>query len=131
MKAIHFHDASQPHSAPARIHVIDVIRAAAQLGGLTLAEITGQSRMQPVARWRQRAMFVARLHTDASYPRIAQFFCRDHTTVLFACRKLAAVCAFDFSERRVCDEIVAVAAGYAMRAAWRCAASTYQPEAQS
>lgn len=102
-----------------RIHVIDVIRAASALSREPVEQITGPSRCQPLARWRQRAMYVARSVTEASYPRIARAFGRDHTTVLFAFRKLAAVCASDDGELQACRQIASLAAQLAERATWR------------
>ncbi len=51
--------------------------------------MTGKSRLRPLARPRQVAMFLAR-ETGASFPVIARHFQRDHTTVLHACRVVPA-----------------------------------------
>jgi chromosomal replication initiator protein len=40
-------------------------------------------------------MFLARELTGQSLPRIGRHFCRDHTTVLYAARKIARLAAGD------------------------------------
>lgn len=107
-----------------RVHVMDVIRIAAERGGLTLDEITGPRRFQRFARWRQRAMYVARDLCGASYPKLAQRFNRDHTTALFAYRKLSAACAVDADERRLCADLAEAAIERAARQSWRTQAQT-------
>ena len=52
-------------------------------------------RRRAVARPRQIAMFLARETTGQSLPRIGRHFCRDHTTVLHAMRRIAAMLASD------------------------------------
>jgi len=59
---------------------------------LTPAEMTGPSRKQPLARYRQIAMYLCRENTDLSLPKIgASFGGRDHTTVIHAVDKVRAL----------------------------------------
>lgn len=52
-------------------------------------DLTGKRRLQPVARPRQLAMYLAKKLTSKSFPEIGRLFGgRDHTTVLYACRKV-------------------------------------------
>lgn len=67
----------------------DIIAATADASGLTSADLTGPSRKHYVAHWRQAAAYVARTSTERSYPFIARYFGgRDHTTILFAKRRV-------------------------------------------
>ena len=60
--------------------------------GIRTAEMTSARRSRDVARPRQIAMYLARQFTPQSLPQIgARFGNRDHTTVLHALRKIAAL----------------------------------------
>ena len=64
--------------------------------GVTLEELLSSSRAARVAWARQVAMYLARRHTDASLPAIgARFGGRNHTTVMYACRKAGEKLAAD------------------------------------
>ena len=54
---------------------------------ITLAEMKGTSRKRRFAEPRQLAMVEVRKQLKYSYPQIGRLFNKDHTTVLFACRK--------------------------------------------
>lgn len=66
--------------------------AVAEYGGITLEEMIVKKRgPQYIARLRQAAMFLTRELTDYSLPHIAREFKReDHTTVMFACKRVRA-----------------------------------------
>lgn len=73
----------------ARILVSDVITATAEVSGVAICDLVGPSHVHRFSQPRQLAMFVARELTDQSYPQIGRAFGgRDHTTVLFAYRKV-------------------------------------------
>ena len=55
---------------------------------LSVADLRGPRRTAKIVYPRQVAMHLARELTDASLPRIGRHFGRDHTTVLYADRKL-------------------------------------------
>ena len=60
-----------------------ILSATAAAFDVTIAELEGPSRRQPLARARQVAMYLCRQLTDLSLPRIGTLFGgRDHTTVL-------------------------------------------------
>ena len=63
--------------SPARI-----LAATASSFGVTVADLEGPSRRQPLARARQVAMYLCRELTDLSLPKIGDHLGRDHTTVL-------------------------------------------------
>ena len=73
----------------------DVEMAVCARFALPRAAMRVPDRRREVARPRQIAMFLAREATGLSLPRIGRHFCRDHTTVLHAMRRIAAMMATD------------------------------------
>ena len=69
----------------------DVERAVCLRFKLTPERLKGPERQRKIMRPRHIAMFLARELTPASLPQIGRHFERDHTTVLHACRKIAAM----------------------------------------
>ncbi len=68
----------------------DIITATAQYFKLSVDDLYGSSRSQAVATARQIAMFLCRERTNLSLPKIGQLFGnRDHTTVMYAHRKIS------------------------------------------
>ena len=66
-----------------------IIAQTASYFGLTIEELTGPSRGRHLVMARQIAMYLCRELTDLSLPKIgAQFGNRDHTTVMYADRKI-------------------------------------------
>jgi chromosomal replication initiator protein len=60
-----------------------VLAATAESFGLSISDLEGPRRHQPLARARQIAMYIVREMTDLSLPKIGAIFGgRDHTTVL-------------------------------------------------
>ncbi|HEU0191251.1 MAG TPA: chromosomal replication initiator protein DnaA [Mycobacterium sp.] len=56
----------------------------------TVEELRGPGKTRPLAQSRQIAMYLCRELTDLSLPKIGQAFGRDHTTVMYAERKIRA-----------------------------------------
>ncbi len=85
----------QAGGAPARAPKIDTIKdITARAYGVTKAELESACRKRQYALPRQYAMYLSRQLTKCSYPQIGRMFGdRDHTTVLFAYRKIAAMIA--------------------------------------
>jgi chromosomal replication initiator protein len=74
----------------------DIQRRTAEFYKLDLRDFHSPQRSRRVARPRQVAMYLARELTMRSLPEIGRRFGgRDHTTVLHACRRIAALCAED------------------------------------
>ena len=72
----------------AKIHEVKTVVAA--INGLEVSALEGHNRKRMFSRPRQEAMKLARELTGASYPQIARHFGdRDHTTILFADRKVS------------------------------------------
>ncbi|MCD4523731.1 chromosomal replication initiator protein DnaA [Nocardioides sp. cx-173] len=66
-----------------------IIAQTASYFGLSIEELTGPSRGRHLVMARQIAMYLCRELTDLSLPKIgAQFGNRDHTTVMYADRKI-------------------------------------------
>ena len=78
-----------------------VVKAVARVFGLSEAEIMGRSRTRDVALPRQIAMYLMREEGNASLPQIgASLGGRDHTTVMYACEKVADLIERDDMLRR-------------------------------
>ena len=69
---------------------MDVIkRAVAAYFDISIADLTSKKRPKNIAKPRQLAMFLCRSMTNSSLNEIAASFGgKDHTTVLYACRKI-------------------------------------------
>lgn len=65
-----------------------IIECVCRYFGITVEEMMGKSRAKPIAHPRQIAMYLARSHTSLSFPDLERIFERDHTTVLYAVRKI-------------------------------------------
>jgi chromosomal replication initiator protein len=78
-----------------------ILQAVADFYNLSMEELTGTSRRQSVARPRQVACYLLRQEAGASLPQIGQWLGgRDHTTVLHACERIAALLEEDGALRR-------------------------------
>ncbi len=74
----------------------DIQRKTAEFYKLEMRDFHSPQRTRRVARPRQVAMYLARELTMRSLPEIGRRFGgRDHTTVLHACRRVAALCDED------------------------------------
>ena len=82
---------------PAVIAPTDIIRTTADYFRLAEDDLYGSSRSQAIATSRQIAMYLCREMTSLSLPKIGQLFGgRDHTTVMYAHRKITKL----LTERR-------------------------------
>jgi chromosomal replication initiator protein len=92
-----------PGSDSQRVTAELIITKTAAAANVLEAQLIGPSRKQPLARWRQIAMYLCRELTDLSLPKIgAQFGGRDHTTVIHAIEKIKQLMAAD---KQVFDEV--------------------------
>jgi chromosomal replication initiator protein len=72
------------------ISPVDIIKHTADYFKLSVDDLYGSSRSQAVATARQIAMYLCREMTNLSLPKIGQLFGnRDHTTVMYANKKIA------------------------------------------
>ena len=78
-----------------------VLQAVADVFGLTPDQLLGRSRSREVALPRQVAMYLMREEVNASLPQIGEALGgRDHTTVMYACEKVADMIERDDRLRR-------------------------------
>jgi chromosomal replication initiator protein len=95
-----------PQPAHRSCSVADIQAAACEHFGLTSAELLSTSRTARIAWPRQVAMYLARELTDESLPTIGRSFGgRDHTTVLHACRRIAARVLADSDSKQAVDNL--------------------------
>lgn len=72
-----------------RIPAIDIIKDIALRSGMSVARIRGPSRTKPLVAVRHEAMAAVHLaRPDLSLPALGRIFHRDHTTLIFALRKM-------------------------------------------
>lgn len=88
---------------PNRTHLdsSQVLEVVASEFGISLDELVGRSRSREVALPRQVAMYLMREEANASLPQIGEALGgRDHTTVMYACEKVADMIERDDRLRR-------------------------------
>ena len=70
-------------------NITKIQKAVADYYKITIEDLKGKKRSNKVAHPRQLAMYLCRLETDETFPRIGlEFGGRDHSTVIFACDKM-------------------------------------------
>jgi chromosomal replication initiator protein len=79
-----------------------IMAATAEYFETTVEELRGPGKTRSLAQARQVAMYLCRELTDLSLPKIGQAFGRDHTTVMYAERKIRAEMA---QRREVFDQV--------------------------
>ncbi len=83
-------------AAAHKTSIEDIQKRTAEFYKIDLRDFHSPQRSRRVARPRQVAMYLARQLTMRSLPEIGRRFGgRDHTTVLHACRRIAALCEED------------------------------------
>ncbi len=71
------------------LSVEEIMRTVCSHFDITVSDMKGKRRTRAISEPRQIAMYLARKHTDHSYPELGRKFGgKDHTTVLAACQKL-------------------------------------------
>ena len=92
-----------PGATGEQVTAEQIITKTAAVANVLEGQLIGPSRKQPLARWRQIAMYLCRELTDLSLPKIgAHFGGRDHTTVIHAIEKIKQLMAAD---KQVFDEV--------------------------
>jgi chromosomal replication initiator protein len=78
------------------VSISDIEQSVATFFGLTPADLHTSRKSRTIALARGIAMFLARKHTDLSFPQIARLMGnKDHTTVLLACRRIGKLAEED------------------------------------
>lgn len=85
---------------------VDVIQnKVAQYYEISLHNLLGSKRDPHFVRARRVAMYIARTHTDMSYPLLGAAFGKDHTTVIHAVKILLEIIAKDKGIKEEIKEI--------------------------
>lgn len=83
------------------VHLDDVLDSVSNVFGIDIDRILGRERSQEVALPRQIAMYLLRQEANLSLPQIGEALGgRDHTTVMYACDKVADLLERDDRLRR-------------------------------
>ena len=85
-----------------QISAAAIMAATAEYFETSLEELRGPGKTRALAQSRQIAMYLCRELTDLSLPKIGQAFGRDHTTVMYAEKKIRAEMA---QRREVFDHV--------------------------
>ena len=85
-----------------QISAAAIMAATAEYFETTIEELRGPGKTRALAQSRQIAMYLCRELTDLSLPKIGQAFGRDHTTVMYAEKKIRAEMA---QRREVFDQV--------------------------
>lgn len=95
-----------PNDTPKVITIETILREVARYFSLSVAKLISSKRAHDIVHPRQVAMFLSRELTDASLPKIGQFFGgRDHTTVMYAVNKIKKVLNEDSETYKQIQEI--------------------------
>ena len=85
-----------------QISAATIMAATAEYFDTTIEELRGPGKTRALAQSRQIAMYLCRELTDLSLPKIGQAFGRDHTTVMYAQKKILNEMAY---RREVFDHV--------------------------
>jgi chromosomal replication initiator protein len=85
-----------------QISAATIMAATAEYFDTTVEELRGPGKTRALAQSRQIAMYLCRELTDLSLPKIGQAFGRDHTTVMYAQKKILNEMAY---RREVFDHV--------------------------
>jgi chromosomal replication initiator protein len=100
--------ATQPQARRGPPSIGEITQAACKRFGLTPDELLSTSRAARVSWPRQVAMYLARELTAESLPAIGrEFGGRDHTTVMYAHRRIAIRITDDLKARELVDNLIA------------------------
>jgi chromosomal replication initiator protein len=70
-----------------------ILKITAETFGVSVRDIKGPKRVRTIATPRKVAMYLARTHTDASFPELGAVFGRDHTTIISAVKSVEKLVA--------------------------------------
>jgi chromosomal replication initiator protein len=77
-----------PDSTGLEITAATIMAVTAEYFDTSIEELCGPGKARALAQARQIAMYLCRELTDLSLPKIGQTFGRDHTTVMYADKKI-------------------------------------------
>lgn len=79
--------------------LLDIKKAIADLYDISVSDIDGRRRIQPVGIARQLAYYYARKFLGYTYESIGEMFNRDHAAVLFGVRKIEGYLLCDWETK--------------------------------
>ncbi|WP_425394569.1 chromosomal replication initiator protein DnaA [Aldersonia kunmingensis] len=85
-----------PDTSAVEISAATIMAVTAEYFKISIDDLCGPGKSRPLAQARQIAMYLCRELTDLSLPKIGQTFGRDHTTVMYADKKIRK----EMAERR-------------------------------
>ncbi len=91
-----------PDSTALEINASTIMAVCAEYFGISIDDLCGPGKARPLAQSRQIAMYLCRELTDLSLPKIGQTFGRDHTTVMYADKKIRKEMA---ERRKIYDQV--------------------------
>ena len=77
-----------PDDRAIEISAAGILAITAEYFDISIEDLRGPSKVRTVAQARQISMYLCRELTDLSLPKIGETFDRDHTTVMYAVRKI-------------------------------------------
>ncbi len=96
-----------PETKPKKITSRAIMTETAKFFGVSVADLTGESRSRFISYPRQVAMYLSREMTDHSLPKIgADFGGRDHTTVMHGVKKISASLKKDQEVKMQVQELI-------------------------
>ncbi|MBD0862844.1 chromosomal replication initiator protein DnaA [Gordonia sp. zg691] len=102
-----------PNSGTLEVSAASILAITAEYFDISIEELCGPGKTRSIAQARQISMYLCRELTDLSLPKIGETFDRDHTTVMYAERKIRKEMA---ERRRVYDHVQELTARIKQRA---------------
>ncbi|WP_435083989.1 chromosomal replication initiator protein DnaA [Gordonia hongkongensis] len=102
-----------PNSGTLEVSAASILAITAEYFDISVEELRGPGKTRSIAQARQISMYLCRELTDLSLPKIGETFDRDHTTVMYAERKIRKEMA---ERRRVYDHVQELTARIKQRA---------------
>ena len=91
---------------PEPIKIEQIINEVARTYDVSEKDIISKRKTAELAKARQIAMYIARETTELSYKPIGEAFGKDHTTVLYAVKKVEAFLKDNPHEKEIIDDII-------------------------
>lgn len=88
------------------IDPLNVIKYIAKRFNIEVKDIVGTERSSEISLARHISMYIIRELTELSYPSIGSYFGKDHTSVIYACRKMRESTKKDGSLKRTIDRYI-------------------------
>ncbi|MFT4042444.1 MAG: chromosomal replication initiator protein DnaA [Gordonia sp. (in: high G+C Gram-positive bacteria)] len=102
-----------PNSGTLEVSAASILAITAEYFDISVDELRGPGKTRAIAQARQISMYLCRELTDLSLPKIGETFERDHTTVMYAERKIRKEMA---ERRKVYDHVQELTARIKQRA---------------